>query len=45
MSLLFVLNTNVGDVTFGIRALVWVQELNWNLISIKLVQGSAHKTR
>ena len=31
-------NINFRVVTVGIKALAWVQELNWNLISIKLVQ-------
>jgi hypothetical protein len=31
-------NINFRVVTVGIKVLAWVQELNWNLISIKFVQ-------
>jgi hypothetical protein len=32
------------DVTFGIRALAWVQELSWKLIYVQLLQNSSNET-
>jgi hypothetical protein len=32
------------DVTFGIRALAWVQELSWKLIYVELLQNSSNET-